>query len=114
MYTRLAFAVAAHLETETLIVDEVLAVGDADSSAVPREDVGGRSGGRTVLSSATTWGDPTSDPALHCPRSGRIRVDAPVDEAIDLYLTQTAEGLTAGSFVRNESRPESQPFFVKR
>jgi lipopolysaccharide transport system ATP-binding protein len=29
MYVRLAFAVAAHLETETLIVDEVLAVGDA-------------------------------------------------------------------------------------
>jgi lipopolysaccharide transport system ATP-binding protein len=29
MYTRLAFAVAAHLETEILIVDEVLAVGDA-------------------------------------------------------------------------------------
>lgn len=29
MYTRLAFAVAAHLETEILLVDEVLAVGDA-------------------------------------------------------------------------------------
>ena len=30
MYVRLAFAVAAHLESELLIVDEVLAVGDAD------------------------------------------------------------------------------------
>ncbi|MEP7038514.1 MAG: ABC transporter ATP-binding protein, partial [Acidobacteriota bacterium] len=30
MYTRLAFAVAAHLETEILIVDEVLAVGDVE------------------------------------------------------------------------------------
>ena len=29
MYVRLAFAVAAHLEPETLIVDEVLAAGDA-------------------------------------------------------------------------------------
>jgi lipopolysaccharide transport system ATP-binding protein len=30
MYTRLAFAVAAHLDTEILVVDEVLAVGDAE------------------------------------------------------------------------------------
>src|SRR4030095_14689307 len=29
MYVRLAFAVAAHLESEVLIIDEVLAVGDA-------------------------------------------------------------------------------------
>ena len=30
MYVRLAFAVAAHLETEILAIDEVLAVGDAE------------------------------------------------------------------------------------
>jgi hypothetical protein len=32
MYVRLAFAVAAHLDTEVLFVDEVLAVGDAELS----------------------------------------------------------------------------------
>ena len=30
MYVRLAFAVAAHLESEILLIDEVLAVGDAE------------------------------------------------------------------------------------
>ena len=50
MQVRLAFAVAAHLEPEILIVDEVLAVGDADF----QEKCMGKmrevaSGGRTVI-----------------------------------------------------------------
>jgi lipopolysaccharide transport system ATP-binding protein len=50
MYTRLAFAVAAHLEPEILIVDEVLAVGDAEFQKKclgKMQDVAGT--GRTVL-----------------------------------------------------------------
>lgn len=50
MYVRLAFAVAAHLEPEILIVDEVLAVGDAQFQKKclgKMEDVGKQ--GRTVL-----------------------------------------------------------------
>jgi lipopolysaccharide transport system ATP-binding protein len=50
MYVRLAFAVAAHLEPEILIVDEVLAVGDAEFQKKclgKMHDVA--SGGRTVL-----------------------------------------------------------------
>jgi lipopolysaccharide transport system ATP-binding protein len=50
MYVRLAFAVAAHLEPEILIVDEVLAVGDASFQKKclgKMEEVGGE--GRTVL-----------------------------------------------------------------
>jgi lipopolysaccharide transport system ATP-binding protein len=50
MYVRLAFAVAAHLESEILLVDEVLAVGDADFQKRclgKMEEVG--SEGRTVL-----------------------------------------------------------------
>lgn len=50
MYVRLAFAVAAHLEPEILIVDEVLAVGDAQfqKKCLGKMDDIGRSG-RTVL-----------------------------------------------------------------
>ena len=51
MYVRLAFGVAAHLEPEILIVDEVLAVGDAEfqkKALGKMKDVSARSG-RTVL-----------------------------------------------------------------
>ena len=50
MYVRLAFAVAAHLEPEILVVDEVLAVGDAQfqKKCLGQDERGGR-GGRTVL-----------------------------------------------------------------
>lgn len=50
MYVRLAFAVAAHLEPEILIVDEVLAVGDAEfqKKAIGKMQSVSRSG-RTVL-----------------------------------------------------------------
>lgn len=51
MYVRLAFAVAAHLEPEILIVDEVLAVGDAEfqNKCLGKMEEVSRSMGRTVL-----------------------------------------------------------------
>ena len=51
MYVRLAFAVAAHLEPEILIVDEVLAVGDADfqSKCLGKMQDVAQKQGRTVL-----------------------------------------------------------------
>jgi lipopolysaccharide transport system ATP-binding protein len=51
MYVRLAFAVAAHLEPEILIIDEVLAVGDVQfqKKCLGRMDHVARADGRTVL-----------------------------------------------------------------
>jgi lipopolysaccharide transport system ATP-binding protein len=50
MYTRLAFAVAAHLEPEILVVDEVLAVGDAEFQKKCMKKMGDVAGeGRTIL-----------------------------------------------------------------
>lgn len=51
MYVRLAFAVAANLESEILIVDEVLAVGDADfqNKCLGKMDEVSKNDGRTIL-----------------------------------------------------------------
>ena len=51
MYVRLAFAVAAHLEPEILVIDEVLAVGDAEfqKKCLGKMDEVSRRQGRTVL-----------------------------------------------------------------
>jgi len=51
MYVRLAFAVAAHLQTEILIVDEVLAVGDAEfqKKCLGKMQEVSSDGGRTVI-----------------------------------------------------------------
>src|SRR5216683_2963443 len=51
MYVRLAFAVAAHLEPEILVVDEVLAVGDTEfqKKCLGKMDEVSRQEGRTVL-----------------------------------------------------------------
>jgi len=51
MYVRLAFAVAAHLESEILIVDEVLAVGDAEfqKKCLGKMDAVSKGEGRTII-----------------------------------------------------------------
>ncbi|MGY1745230.1 ABC transporter ATP-binding protein [Blastococcus sp. SYSU D00695] len=88
MYVRLAFAVAAHLQTEVLIVDEVLAVGDA---AFQRKSLG-RMGavaqeGRTVLfvshNMAVLQALCTRGVVLE---AGRVVMDGPVADAVGHYL----------------------------
>jgi lipopolysaccharide transport system ATP-binding protein len=88
MSVRLAFAVAAHLESEILLVDEVLAVGDA---AFQRKSLGKMGEvareGRTVIFVSHNL---AIIQAL-CSRGillegGRTIADAAVDEAIDSYL----------------------------
>ncbi len=88
MYVRLAFAVAAHLEPEILIVDEVLAVGDAQFQKKclgKMEDVGKE--GRTVLFVSHQMAAVES----LCTRgilleSGKLSVDATSTQAVGVYL----------------------------
>jgi lipopolysaccharide transport system ATP-binding protein len=88
MYVRLAFAVAAHLEPEILLVDEVLAVGDARFQRKcldKMQDVGRQ--GRTVLFVSHNM------PAVTrlCPRtilldSGEVLRDGPSYKIVSAYL----------------------------
>ena len=88
MYVRLAFAVAAHLEPEILLIDEVLAVGDArfqKKCLNKMEDVGKQ--GRTVLFVSH---DMQAITRL-CQRTllldeGRVLHDGPTYEVVKTYL----------------------------
>ncbi|MEJ7610949.1 MAG: ABC transporter ATP-binding protein [Ferruginibacter sp.] len=89
MYVRLAFAVAAHLEPEILIVDEVLAVGDAEFQKKclgKMKDVS-EHGGRTVLfvSHNISAVKQLCNRALLM-QNGRVMFDSGVQNAINEYL----------------------------
>ena len=89
MYVRLAFAVAAHLEPEILVVDEVLAVGDAEFQKKclgKMEDVSAREG-RTVLFVSHNLGSVSQ----LCNRgvlleNGKIFADSSIEQTIVKYL----------------------------
>lgn len=110
MYLRLAFAVAAHLEPEILVVDEVLAVGDAEFQ---RKCLGKMSDvaqeGRTVL-----FVSHNMSAVLRLTQEtivldhGQIALRAPTPEAVDAYLnmgqSKQGERVWAGDDV-NSSAP---------
>jgi lipopolysaccharide transport system ATP-binding protein len=89
MYVRLAFAVAAHLEPEILVVDEVLAVGDAEFQKKCLGKIGevSRQEGRTVLfvSHNLAAVAELTDRALLL-NSGSIALDGSVADALSTYL----------------------------
>lgn len=91
MYVRLAFAVAAHLEPEILVVDEVLAVGDAEfqkKSLGKMSDVA--QAGRTVLFVSHNMGavNQLCKRGLVL-RSGKLVLDTSAQEAVSYYLNDT-------------------------
>jgi lipopolysaccharide transport system ATP-binding protein len=91
MYVRLAFAVAAHLEPEILVIDEVLAVGDAEFQKKCLGKMGEVArGGRTVLfvSHQMAAVQNLCQTGIRL-AGGRLQEVGPVGQAIKNYLTQT-------------------------
>jgi lipopolysaccharide transport system ATP-binding protein len=104
MYVRLAFAVAAHLETDVLLVDEVLAVGDA---AFQRKSLGKMSdvakGGRTVLFVSHNLGAVRN----LCTRAlllegGQLSFDGAVEEGLARYERSFSSGASLADDARFE------------
>lgn len=110
MYLRLAFAVAAHLEPEILLVDEVLAVGDAafqKKCLGKMQNVADR--GLTVLFVSHNM---TAVQGL-CSRGivlsqGGIIIDAPVTDAVRSYVTSFTEGATQPLSIRTDRKGDGR------
>lgn len=113
MYMRLAFAVAAHLRSDILIVDEVLAVGDAEFQ---KKCIGKMhevsSDGRTVLfvSHNIHAIDQVSSTCLVL-AAGRVRQIGDVKSVIADYLRSIESG-GSGATWTNEGHSFSNPWFT--
>jgi lipopolysaccharide transport system ATP-binding protein len=98
MTVRLAFAVAAHLEPEILVVDEVLAVGDAEF----QKKCLGKMGQVAALDARTILFVSHNMAAIEslCTRciyleSGQVKFDGPTPEAIRQYLYANPQSVTS-------------------
>lgn len=109
MRVRLAFAVAAHLQGEILIIDEVLAVGDAEFQKKclnKMEDVG--QAGRTVLFVSHSMPSITR----LCQRAillqaGRVVKDGPAAEVVHYYLSNDVGTTSARQWLDADKAPGS-------
>ena len=105
MKVRLAFAVAAHLEPEILIIDEVLAVGDAEFQKKclgKMQDVA--HGGRTVLFVSHNMGAIASlcTSGIHI-ASGHIESIGSQDQVIQAYIAEVDRENAGGRYECHES-----------
>ena len=105
MYVRLAFAVAAHLESEILIVDEVLAVGDAEfqKKCIGKMGDVSKGEGRTVLFVSHNMG---SIKAL-CNKgillaNGQLKISGRIDDVVESYRISGEEVSTVYNALKDK------------
>lgn len=112
MYLRLAFAVAAHMEPEVLVVDEVLAVGDAEFQ---RKCMGKMSdvaqAGRTVLFVSHNMSAilRLTEETIVLEKGGLV-LRAPSATAVDYYLSSGFSQVGERFWLPDEIPPDAAPF----
>jgi lipopolysaccharide transport system ATP-binding protein len=115
MYVRLAFAVAAHLEPEVLIVDEVLAVGDAEfqKKCLGKMEQVSKEQGRTVLFVSHNMGAIqnlcTKAIVLH---KGKLIANTDVNSGIKIYNESINTELSASRTYKKEKLDTSLPIEI--
>jgi lipopolysaccharide transport system ATP-binding protein len=112
MYVRLAFAVAAHLEPEILIIDEVLAVGDAEFQKKclgKMEDVA--KGGRTVVFVSHQMGAVSKlcNRAIFM-QKGEVALSGSVEDVIAHYLNSIN---TSSGSIMLSSTDSTKEIYIK-
>ncbi|MFT4668548.1 MAG: lipopolysaccharide transport system ATP-binding protein [Ulvibacter sp.] len=110
MTVRLAFAVAAHLEPDILVVDEVLAVGDAEfqKKAIAKMQEISKGQGRTVLFVSHNMASVQN----LCTRvmlldQGTVEIIGPTEEVIQYYLQKFRDSQIAQDLAEREDRQGS-------
>lgn len=106
MMVRLGFAVAAHLDPEILVVDEVLAVGDAEfqKKAIGKMQDVSRSEGRTVLfvsHNMTAVRNLCQTGILL--ENGMVKSLGPIEDVIHQYLSDPVESCRATNWTKDEA-----------
>jgi lipopolysaccharide transport system ATP-binding protein len=129
MYVRLAFAVAAHLDPEVLIVDEVLAVGDAQfqKKCIGKMKDIAEGGSRTVVFVSHNMGAVRAlcSSGLFLV-NGAVAAQGAVDDVIGAYLRSAVNGprrrvvsrygielVDAGLYRLHEQEPSSIVYFLE-
>jgi len=114
MYVRLAFAVAVHLDPEILLIDEVLAVGDANFQRKCYQHLHGlRAGGCTIVLVSHDM----NAVARFCERTlwldhGRVMQDGASDRVIESYLDAVAAEASIGRATPAVATPDGGPLLT--
>ncbi|HEX6730808.1 MAG TPA: ABC transporter ATP-binding protein [Pyrinomonadaceae bacterium] len=105
MYVRLAFAVAAHMESEILLVDEVLAVGDAQfqKRCFSKIREAGREGKTIVMVSHNMAAVRNICSRGVLLRQGHVTRCGEINEIVDAYVSESLDGSSETTIEETES-----------
>ena len=109
MYVRLAFAVAAHIKADILLVDEVLSVGDTafQQKCLDKMRDLHRNGATIVFISHSMWTVQTFCNRAILLRHGQVEASGSPEEVIDIYRQYEREDLL-GTNVTNQAAPQPE------